>query len=79
MVTALSLVLMMCSQAFAVGTSLLDTTTTTTVQGFADNLLPTVLAIVAIIIPAGLSIWALGLGINKGISYLQKRANHAIK
>lgn len=60
------------------GTSLLTTEVTTVISGFASDLLPTVLALIAIIVPVGLSLWALGFGIKKGISYLQRRASKAI-
>lgn len=60
------------------GKSLLDTTVINTIKGFSADIIPTVIAIVAIVVPVGLSCWAIGFGIKKGISFLQKKASKAI-
>lgn len=60
------------------GKSLLDTTVINTIKGFAADIIPTIIAIVAIVVPIGLSCWAIGFGIKKGISFLQKKASKAI-
>lgn len=60
------------------GTSLLTTEVATVVSGFAADIMPTVLELIGIIVPVGLGLWALGFGIKKGISYLQRRASKAI-
>lgn len=59
-------------------TSLLTTEVTALVTGFAQDIQPTVLELIGIIVPVGLGLWALGFGIKKGISYLQRRASKAI-
>ena len=48
------------------------------ITGFAARLLPTILALVVIIIPVGLTLWAVAFGIKKGINFLQKKASTAI-
>ena len=59
-------------------TSLLPVAVTTLISDFAAQILPTVLALVAILIPVGLTMWAVGFGIKKGINFLQKKASTAI-
>lgn len=58
--------------------SLLTPEATEIISGFAANLPVTVLALVAIIIPTGLSLWAMGLGLKKGINYLKTNARQAV-
>ncbi len=58
--------------------SLLDGDVVTVISNFAADLTPTVLALIAIIIPVALSLWAMGFGIKKGLSFLQRRAQKAI-
>ena len=60
------------------GSSLLPADVLAVITGFAGNIVPTVLAVVAIVVPVGLSCWALGFGIKKGIAFLQKKASKAI-
>lgn len=60
------------------GTSLLTPETTGIISGFAADMVPTVLALIAIIVPVGLAMWGIGFGIRKGITYLQKRASNAL-
>lgn len=60
------------------GQSLITSEVATVISGFASSLMPTVLELVAIVIPVGLSLWALGFGLRKGIGYLQRRAQLSI-
>mgnify|MGYP001080586489 CR=1 FL=1 len=60
------------------GTSLLNASVTTLISDFAADMVPTVLAIVAIVVPVGLTLWAIGFGIKKGVGYIQKRASKAV-
>lgn len=60
------------------GQSLITSEVATVISGFASSLMPTVLALVAIVIPVGLSLWALGFGLRKGIGYLQRLAQRSI-
>lgn len=58
--------------------SLLTPEITQMVTGFAGNIVPTVVALLAIIIPTGLTLWAMGFGVKKGISFLQRKARTAL-
>lgn len=60
------------------GTSLLNASVTSLISDFAADMVPTVLAIVAIVVPVGLTLWAIGFGIKKGVGYIQKRASKAV-
>ena len=60
------------------GTSLLTTEITTMVTGFAADIIPTVMAVLTIVVPVGLTAWAIGFGIKKGIGYLQRKASKAV-
>lgn len=60
------------------GTSLLPAEVVTVIEGFAGNIVPTVLAIIAIVVPIGLSCWAIGFGVKKAIAFLQKKASKAV-
>lgn len=60
------------------GSSLLNASVTNLITGFAADMVPTVLAIVAIVVPVGLTLWAIGFGIKKGVGYIQKRASKAV-
>jgi hypothetical protein len=62
----------------ATGTSLLTPEVTTVITDFAGNIVPTVLALIAILVPVGLTLWAIGFGVKKGISFLQKKASKAV-
>lgn len=59
-------------------TSLLNASVTSLITDFAADMVPTVLAIVAIVVPVGLTLWAIGFGIKKGVGYIQKRASKAV-
>jgi hypothetical protein len=54
-------------------TSLLNADVTALITGFAGDIVPTVLALVAILIPVGLTLWAIGFGVRKGIAFIQKK------
>lgn len=58
-------------------TSLLTSDVSTIITGFAGQIVPTVLALIAIVVPVGLTCWAIGFGIKKGIGYLQRNASKA--
>lgn len=60
------------------GTSLLTSETTAIITGFAADIVPTTLGLISIIVPVGLSLWAIGFGVRKGIGYLQRRASKSI-
>lgn len=60
------------------GSSLLTPEITTMVSGFAGNIIPTVMAVLVIVVPVGLTAWAIGFGIKKGIGYLQRKAAKAV-
>ena len=60
------------------GTSLLTTDVTAIISGFAGDIVPTVLGLIAILVPVGLTLWAIGFGVKKGIAFLQKKASKAV-
>lgn len=60
------------------GTNLIPAEAMTTVTNLSANIVPTVLALVAIIVPVGMTCWAIGLGLKKGIAVLQKKASKAL-
>jgi hypothetical protein len=49
-----------------------------TITDFSANIVPTVLGIIAIVVPVGLTCWAIGFGVKKGIAFLQKKASKAV-
>lgn len=59
-------------------TSLLPAEVSTMITDFSGQIVPTVLALLAIIVPVGLTCWAISLGIKKAIGYLQTRASKAL-
>lgn len=60
------------------GASLLPAEVTTLITNFAGDIVPTVLAIIAIVVPIGLSCWAIGFGVKKALGFLQKKASKAV-
>jgi len=58
--------------------SLITEEITTLISGIAGDMVPTVLSLIAIIVPVGLSLWAVGFGVKKGIGFLQKKAKTAL-
>lgn len=59
-------------------TSMLDPAVSSQIANLAADLKPTILAMIAIIIPAGLAIWAIGFGIKKGLGVLKGQAKKAV-
>lgn len=62
----------------AEGTSLLSSEITGIISGFAADVVPTVLGLVGILVPVGLTLWAVGFGVKKGLAFLKKNANKSI-
>lgn len=60
------------------GASMLPSGVTDIINQFASDIVPTVLAVVAIIVPVGLALWAMGFALKKGLSFLQKKASKAV-
>lgn len=60
------------------GTSLLNEATTTLITKFGSDVVATIPALIAIIVPVGLSLWAIGFGVKKGINFIQKKASKAV-
>lgn len=58
--------------------SLLPPEVVTTITDFSAQIVPTVLGIIAIVVPVGLTCWAIGFGVKKGISFLQRKASKAV-
>ena len=80
-VTALVTVMAMSVLSFADSTtpvSMLDAGVSTILNDFAADVVPTVLAAIAIIIPAALSLWAIGFGIKKGLGFLFRFASKTL-
>jgi len=81
-VTAVATLIMVTGiQAFAdvaTPTSMLDGEVTTIIQDFAADIVPTVLALIAILVPVGLTLWAIGFAIKKGLSFLQRKASKSL-
>lgn len=57
------------------GASLLTPEVKTMITNFATSIVPTVMDLLGVIVPVGLTLWAIGFGVKKGIGYLQKRAS----
>jgi hypothetical protein len=60
------------------GTSILTTEVTTIVEQFGADLVPTVVALIGILVPVGLTLWAIGFAVKKGLRFLQRQANKSI-
>ncbi len=60
------------------GSSLITSDITDMVTSFANSLLPTVMAVLTIVVPVGLTLWAVGFAIKKGINYLQSKASKTV-
>ena len=58
--------------------SLLDSSVKTLISGFGSNLVPTVMDLIGILVPVGLTLWAIGFGVKKGIRFLQANASKSI-
>jgi hypothetical protein len=57
---------------------LLPGTVVQEITDFSAGIVPTVLGIIAIVVPVGLTCWAIGFGVKKGIAFLQKKASKAV-
>lgn len=69
--------------AFAVvvgaeATSLLPAEVTSMITSFAADIVPTAVALLTILVPIGLTLWAVGFGVKKAIGFLQKKAGKAV-
>jgi hypothetical protein len=60
------------------GTSLITSDVTDIISDFAGDLVPTVIGLLTIIVPVGLSLWAIGFGVKKALNYLQRSAKKSI-
>jgi fluoride ion exporter CrcB/FEX len=60
------------------GTSLIPAEVNTIIEGFAADIVPTVLGLIAILVPVGLTLWSIGFAVKKGLSFLKKNANKAV-
>jgi len=60
------------------GTSILTTEVTTIVEQFGADLVPTVVALIGILVPVGLTLWAIGFAVKKGLRFLQRQAKKSI-
>lgn len=58
--------------------SMLDSSTLQIVKDFGADIVPTVVALIAVIVPVGLTLWGIGFAVKKGINFLQKRAKQAV-
>ncbi|WP_113673782.1 hypothetical protein [Vallitalea guaymasensis] len=81
MVMALTMTLTSAT-AFAEGEyaprSMLDSQIQTLLVNTGSDLVQTVLALVVILLPVGLTLWGIGFGVKKGLNFLKKNANKAI-
>jgi hypothetical protein len=48
------------------------------ISDFAGDLVPTVIGLLTIIVPVGLSLWAIGFGVKKALNYLQRSAKKSV-
>jgi hypothetical protein len=60
------------------GTSMLPNEVTVLLNGFAADIVPTVLALVSILIPVALTLFGISFGVKKGIQFIQNRANRTL-
>jgi|GEM_PF-1863402 len=60
------------------GESLLPASVSGMIVEQSANIIPTVVALLVIVIPISMSCWALGLGARKAINALQRKASKAI-
>jgi len=59
-------------------TSLLTAEVTEMITGFAGQIVPTAMGILAIVVPVGLTCWGIGFALKKGLAYLKRNANKTI-
>lgn len=62
-----------------VGQSLLNNEIMTLISNFGADMTVTVLALIAVLVPIGLSLWGIKFAVNKGLSFLQRKANSTVK
>lgn len=62
----------------ATPTSLLDDGVMNIIKDFAADIVPTVVALIGVLVPVGLTLWGIGFAVKKGINFLQKRAKQAV-
>lgn len=62
----------------ATPTSLMDDSVLQIVKDFAADIVPTVMAIVAVVVPVGLTLWGISFAVKKGIAFLQRRASKSV-
>lgn len=48
------------------------------VTKFAGQIVPTVVGLLTIVVPVGLTCWAIGFGLKKGIAYIQRNAKKSV-
>lgn len=60
------------------GTSLLTPAITAIISQFAADIIPTVMALVGLLIPVSISLWSIGFGMKKALRFLQKNAEQAL-
>lgn len=60
------------------GTSLITPEITAIITNFANQIVPTILSILVIVVPVGLSCWAIGFATKKALGFLQKKASKAL-
>lgn len=58
--------------------SMLSAETKALVQDFAADIVPTVLDLLVLLVPVGLTLWGIGFSVKKGINFLQKKASKAL-
>lgn len=58
-------------------TSLMDASVLGIVQDFAADLVPTILSVVTVVIPVGLTLFGIGFALKKGLGWLMRKAKSA--
>ncbi len=61
-----------------VAKSFLDDEVTSMLVNIGADLVKTVLALVVMLVPVGLTLWGIGFGVKKGLGMLKKNASKAI-
>lgn len=64
--------------AIEAGTSLLQGEVLTMITNFAGQIVPTAMTLVGIVVPVGLTCWAIGFGVKKGLNALKSKTGSAI-
>lgn len=58
--------------------SMLDAGAKGIINDFGADIVPTVIELIGILVPVGLTLWAIGFAVKKGIEFLQSRASDSI-